>query len=340
MWVSLSDIAPTTPFGCFHMYYDQQSWQSTVFFIQFILMLIEMQSWHEYLQSSICSHTWLCLCWLQGLAAALRCYLACSPRRKAEEAIYLKKSTWQFCERDLFGDGENVTLSRVKWPPTRGSKGHFEELNRLAHGNVYMIHVIGSLMTYFDTFKRAIHSNLAVQLLRLACQVGERSDLRIRPGGSELWNFRGVSRNWSFGYWIKQTYPPGNDHISLKNGILSRWFSELPKVGYVNFCGGVSICIMIYTTMKSRLGFFSLLAWPAWRPWFWDRPKPLIIIWLSLISNIHIKGRWFSTRKFFGDGSILDDISSVRGFENLVSLSHLTGFEECIQVFQIKRPLE
>ena len=50
MWVFLSDIAPTTPFGCFHMYYDQQSWQSTVFFIQFILMLIEMQSWHEHCQ--------------------------------------------------------------------------------------------------------------------------------------------------------------------------------------------------------------------------------------------------------------------------------------------------
>ncbi len=35
----------------------------------------------------------------------------------------LTKCTWQFCWCPCW-DGENVTLSRVKWPPTRGSKGH------------------------------------------------------------------------------------------------------------------------------------------------------------------------------------------------------------------------
>ena len=112
MWVSLSDIAPTTPFGCFHMYYDQQSWQSTVFFIQVYFDAdFFMQSWqcshlqwHEFSLgsdhwgpwSSICSHTWLCLCWLEGLAVGLL-WGATLPARPGE------RRTWQFCERDLFG---------------------------------------------------------------------------------------------------------------------------------------------------------------------------------------------------------------------------------------------
>ena len=41
-------------------------------------------------------------------------------------------------------------------------------------------------------------------------------------------------------------YPPGNDHISPQNGILSRWFSELPKVGYVNSLEGTYMNGLIF----------------------------------------------------------------------------------------------
>ena len=46
-----------------------------------------------------------------------------------------------------------------------------------------------------------------------------------------------------FSIIIHGGYPPGNDHISPEKSILSRWFSELPQVGYVNFLEGIVLTI-------------------------------------------------------------------------------------------------
>ena len=40
---------------------------------------------------------------------------------------------------------------------------------------------------------------------------------------------------------LAEKYPTGNSYIPPNLNLLSRWFSELPQVGYVRFPGGVSI---------------------------------------------------------------------------------------------------
>ncbi len=55
---------------------------------------------------------------------------------------------WQFC-RWPFWDGENVTLSKVKWPPIKGSKGHFESPGGHVYffWGMYHIKLVKSTMT-------------------------------------------------------------------------------------------------------------------------------------------------------------------------------------------------
>ena len=43
---------------------------------------------------------------------------------------------------------------------------------------------------------------------------------------------------------IASDYPPGSQHIPSQPALLSRWFSELPQMGYVKFCGGFSSLAM------------------------------------------------------------------------------------------------
>ena len=91
--------------------------------------------------------------------AGCRCTLCRIPKKKCclcgnpGDSIGLAiLRSWPFC------DDENVTFSRVKWPPTRGYKGHFESPG----GNTFPICGCCLVPTMWVN-KRIYHDNVWVQ---------------------------------------------------------------------------------------------------------------------------------------------------------------------------------